>query len=129
MLGNNTIVNCSQGENRCQITKRIVDGGENVTLFKRMCVKSEACNDNRDECSDPDKDGVVICDTCCKEDFCNKGKGPTLTNVTVEMTQSPWTTPTARAVGGTPDSSGTARIWMMWPPLYLPGSLFAGFLK
>ncbi|KAJ7373440.1 Ly6 PLAUR domain-containing protein [Desmophyllum pertusum] len=71
-LGNNTPVNCSAGEERCQIVKTILKDSS-VTLFKRMCAKEEDCTN---KCSDADAEGRVICNTCCDKDMCNKGVGP-----------------------------------------------------
>lgn len=72
-LGKNAIVNCSKSQNRCQITKTIQDNNK-VTLFKRECSKEEDCTD---DCTDPDEQiQDVICNSCCKEDLCNKGEGP-----------------------------------------------------
>lgn len=72
-LGKNAIVNCSESQNWCKITKTIQDNNK-VTLFKRECSKEEDCSD---DCTDPDEQiQDVICNSCCNEDLCNKGEGP-----------------------------------------------------
>lgn len=72
-LGENTIVNCSEGQNRCMITKMTQDNNE-VKLFKRECAKEGDCSNS---CTDPDEQMKdVVCDSCCEEDLCNKGEGP-----------------------------------------------------
>lgn len=55
------------------ITKMTQDNNE-VTLFKRECVKEGDCSNS---CTDPDEQMKdVVCDSCCEEDLCNKGEGP-----------------------------------------------------
>lgn len=70
-LGNNSIVNCSSGKNRCIITKTI-QKDNSVTQFLRDCGKDEGC---KNECT-ADSEGVNVCKSCCKDDLCNKGDGP-----------------------------------------------------
>ena len=70
-LGNNMVVSCSSDKNRCTIVKTILNDGS-VTTFRRGCVKE--CSE---KCTKPDAVGTVICESCCEEDLCNKGKGPT----------------------------------------------------
>lgn len=72
-LGNNTIKNCSESSNRCQIRK-VIQANNKVTLFKRECAEEENCFDG---CTDPDEEKQdVVCESCCDEDLCNKGEGP-----------------------------------------------------
>ena len=99
-LGNNTKINCSAGEDHCQITKRFTKE-KSVDLFTRKCAEGKCTND----CSKPAENGKIICDICCEEDLCNEGEGPK------EASQK----------------SGTSRIQMM-RGLSLVGLLLRWFL-
>ena len=74
VLGNNTKINCSAGEDHCLIMKRFTKE-KSVDLFIRRCADKSECHKS---CTDPDEKGVKICDQCCEEDLCNKGMGPPL---------------------------------------------------
>ena len=74
-LGNNMVRNCSDIENRCTIVKTILKDGS-VTTFRRSCVVDGRDQCPETECTEP-ADGQVVCKSCCEENLCNKGKGPT----------------------------------------------------
>ena len=74
VLGNNTKINCSAGEDHCLIMRRLTKE-KSVDLFTRKCADKSECHNS---CTDPDERGVKICDQCCEEDLCNKGMGPPL---------------------------------------------------
>ena len=71
-IGNNKIVNCSSGQDRCTIVKAILKD-RTVTTFRRDCTTAGKCSE---KCSSPDSKGSVVCRSCCEEDLCNKGEGP-----------------------------------------------------
>ena len=76
-LGNNTVVSCSSGEDRCIIVKTFRKDGT-VTTFRRSCSTVGSCSNN---CASPDPEGTAVCDSCCEDDLCNKGEGPKASEV------------------------------------------------
>ncbi len=123
-LGNNTIKNCTSGDNRCIITKTVKM--DSVTQFRRDCGKQEGCTN---KCTDPDAEGTVICDSCCEEDLCNKDSGPepaTPDPATPAATTIPATTdPTTQVTAA--KKSGTSRI-VMTRGLYALGGFLMWFV-